>query len=301
MTGGLGELFPHGGGIPSRERWPALAADLEEACGVPLGAVSYTWREGAPSMALLLGPGDSLRRSGGGDIRLTQDPASGYPCAVYLPRGCDLRDSEKKWPLVFFFHGIGERGEDPALLLRLGLPQYLAEGGALEAIVVAPQCPPGSHWVENPAEGERLRAFLPRAMDRLPVDRDRVYLTGLSMGGRCCWQTALAMPDTFAAMAVICGRTTDYRLTCLRDMPIWMFHGVEDATTSFDNIHRLVPALLESGHRYCKLTVYPRDGHAIWDQVYAQAVLYDWLLEQRLSKNRACAARRGGARQAGQP
>src|SRR5699024_2546185 len=105
-----GELFPHGGGIPSRERWPALAADLEEACGAPLGAVSYTWREGAPSMALLLGPGDSLCRSGGGDIRLTQDPASGYPCAVYLPRGCDLRDSEKKWPLVFFFHGIGERG-----------------------------------------------------------------------------------------------------------------------------------------------------------------------------------------------
>ena len=64
MTGGLGELFPHGGGIPGRERWPALTADLEEACGAPLGAVSYTWREGAPSMALLLGTASAAAGEG---------------------------------------------------------------------------------------------------------------------------------------------------------------------------------------------------------------------------------------------
>lgn len=296
MTTALGQLFPDSENIPSKERWEELTDCLGEECGVSVDEVSYTWRNGEPSLTLSMGHRDNCRASGKGTLQMMTDEESGYPCVVYLPQGCDLQERGKKWPLVFFFHGIGERGSDPAFLLRNGLPRYLADGGKLEAIVVAPQCPLNSHWADEPMELERLRCFLPRMMERFPVDRDRTYLTGLSMGGRCCWKVALAMPDTFASMAVICGRTTDYNLDSIRDMPIWMFHGVQDATTSFDNINRLLPPLLKSGHRYCKLTVYPHDGHAIWDKVYDQAILYDWLLEQRLSENRNFAARRGGAR-----
>ena len=288
----LRELVPRGGNIPSKDQWTDIAGQLGEEGGGPLRQVTYTWRDGQTSMELLLGSEEPRPANGRGEIRLVRRGEEEYPYALYVPRGYDPGDRRKKWPLVFFFHGIGERGDDPAIVLRHGLLRHLAEGGALDAIVVAPQCPADSHWADAPVELEKLRRFLPQMMEKLPVDKDKVYLTGLSMGGRCCWKLALAMPDTFAAMAVICGRTTNYEFQVIRDMPLWMFHGVQDSTPSFDNIGLILPRLLESGHRYYKLTVYPQGGHAVWAETYARAALYNWLLDQSLSENRAFAAAR---------
>lgn len=282
----LGCLTPCGGKIPAKERWPAIAGRLSEACGAPLSEVTYAWQDGQMSLELLFGPADRRRSAGGGALRLVSGGETVYPYVLYVPRGYDPGDPAKKWPLIFFFHGIGERGRDPAAVLRNGLPRYLAEGGGLDAIVVAPQCPEESHWADAPEELEKLRRFLPHMIETLPADRDRIYVTGLSMGGRCAWKLALAMPGIFAAMAVVCGRTESRDLQTIRDLPLWMFHGVEDGTTSFDNVERIFPRLLESGHRRGRLTVYPYGGHAIWEEVYGRASLYDWLLARSLSESR---------------
>ena len=85
--------------------------------------------------------------------------------------------------------------------------------------------------------------------EKYNIDTNRMYLTGLSMGGRCTWKLALAMPDTFAAIAVVCGRTNTYEFETIADMPIWMFHGVKDDTVSFDNINKILPVLEEKNHR----------------------------------------------------
>lgn len=247
--------------------------------------IHYTWKNGICARSVWMGPADDCFVTSEGTVRcVTDDPEYSY--VLHLPRDYDPTDG-KKWPLVFFFHGIGERGDDPQVLFNKALPEYLLRGGRLDAIMVAPQCPAGSHWVENPGELEKLSRFVPRMLETYPADEDRVYLTGLSMGGRCCWKLALAMPDTFAAAAIVCGRTIDYDLQEIIRMPIWMFHGTLDEITPFFNINRVLSKLSEYGHRYYKLTVYPRLGHAVWQESYAKRELYHWLLAQSRSNNAA--------------
>lgn len=290
----LEELEPHLGNVPEKEQWRDIAKRLGEENGKTLHEVTYTWKSGQMSMEILLGESDKRQTPGTGRIHLVKDGEL-YPYAVFFPQGYDAGDVNRKWPLICFFHGIGERGNDPALLLREGLPRQLAQGCGVDALVIAPQCPEDSHWADREAELDKLRQFLPEIIEKYPVDTDRIYLTGLSMGGRCTWKVALAMPNLFAAMVVVCGRTTDYNLEAIRDIPLWMFHGVNDETTSFDHINRILPCLMESQHRYYKLSVYPNIGHTVWDEAYTHIGLYDWLLTQRLSRNRAFAADRQDA------
>lgn len=286
----LEELQPHLGNVPRKERWREIARQLEED-GKPLHEVTYTWRSGQLSLEVLFGAADKRQVPGTSRIHLVKNGEL-YPYAVFYPQGYDAQEPGRKWPLIFFFHGIGERGNDPAILLREGLPYELAQGSGVDALVIAPQCPADSHWADEASELEKLRRFLPAMIQKFPVDPDRIYLTGLSMGGRCAWKVALAMPDTFAAMAVACGRVTDYEFENIRDMPLWMFHGVNDDTTPFDNINKILPRLMESQHRYYKLSVYPSVGHTVWKEAYTHMGLYDWLLTQRLSQNRGFAAHR---------
>ena len=94
--------------------------------------------------------------------------------------------------MIYFFHGIGERGDDLNVLLPYGVLRYLGNGGKLDAIVIAPQCPAESHWADTNAEVEKLDDFVPEMTAKYNIDTDRMYLTGLSMGGRCTWKLALA-------------------------------------------------------------------------------------------------------------
>lgn len=287
----LEELQPQEGNIPPKERWEEISRRWVQESGWHLQRVTYTWRDGLVSMGVLEGEEEPRQVSGTSRIHLVKSGEL-YPYAVFFPQGYEKQDPGRTWPLIFFFHGFGERGCDPAILLREGLPRELVQGSGVDALVIAPQCPAGSHWVEEETELEKLRRFLPAMIEKYPVDPDRVYLTGLSMGGRCTWKVALAMPGRFAAMAVACGRTTDYNLEPIRDMPLWIFHGVKDATTSFDNVNRILPRLAESGHRCYKLSVYPEIGHKVWNAAYTHMGLYDWLLSQRLSQNQKWAADR---------
>ena len=286
----LEELQPRLGNVPRKERWQEIAKRME-ADGKSLHEVTYTWNEGELSLEVGLGAGDKRLVPGTSRIHLVKNGEL-YPYAVFYPQGYDAQEPGRKWPLIFFFHGIGERGDDPAILLREGLPYELAQGRGVDALVIAPQCPADSHWADQEDELIKLRRFLPAMMEKYPVDPDRIYITGLSMGGRCAWKVALDMPDTFAAMVVACGRTSESDLGAIRDMPLWMFHGVNDSTTSFDNINAILPRLQASQHRHYKLSVYPQVGHNVWGEAYTHMGVFDWLLTQRRSRNREFAAGR---------
>ncbi len=284
----FGMLYPEDGTIPRSkdlvEYVQALADNTPR-----ISQINYTWINGRASMEVLAGTYDEFHTYTAPEespMELVYNESEYYNYVLYLPDGYDPADTQTKWPVIFFFHGIGERGDDLSRLLPYGVLRYLGNGGKLDAIVIAPQCPESSHWADTNEEVERLDDFVPEMTAKYNIDTNRMYLTGLSMGGRCTWKLALAMPDTFAAIAVICGRTDTYEFETLQNMPIWMFHGVQDGTVSFNNITKnILPVLEEKEHRYYKLTIFPTMSHEIWNTVYDRTDIYDWLLSQSLSNN----------------
>jgi predicted peptidase len=120
-------------------------------------------------------------------------------------------------------------------------------------------------------------------MDKYKVDKQRVYLTGVSLGGYGTWSMARRFPDYFAAIVPICGGGSRSRLERLKNMPIWVFHGAKDETVSIKESERMVDALkaLDGNVRF---TVYPETGHDAWTETYNNPKLYEWLLEQKRSK-----------------
>lgn len=283
----FGSLFPKDGNIPKKKEIVKIVRELS-GDAKRITEITYTWKSGKASMEVLSGNRDLYDAGEAPEdnpLQLVYGESQWYNYVLYLPEGYDPADTEKKWPVIYFFHGIGEIGSDLNELLSYGVLSYLQKGGKLDAIVIAPQCPEGSHWADTDVEEGRLKQFVPEMQEKYNIDADRMYLTGLSMGGRCTWKLALAMPNTFAAIAVVCGRTNTYEFETIQNMPIWMFHGVQDSTVSFDNISKILPVLDEKQHRYYKLTIYPEMSHSIWGTVYEREDVYQWLLEQSLTNN----------------
>lgn len=201
---------------------------------------------------------------------------------LWLPDGYD--DAERPWPLIMFLHGRGERGDDVTDVARQGLPRRLADGLTLPAIVAAPQCPELSDWTLH---DDDVLALVDELSATYTVDPDRVYLTGLSMGGRGAWRLAATHPERWAALATICGRRPDAvrRLPDaqpLVGMPIWVFHGAKDDVVPISESQELVDALREYGAEI-RFTVYPDAGHDSWTAAYADPQLYEWLFAQKRS------------------
>lgn len=284
----FGALYPQDGTIPRSKDLVELVQKLAD--NTPrISEINYTWKNGRVSMEVLAGTYDECHEyevPEESPLQLVYNESEFYNYVLYLPEGYDPADTETKWPVIYFFHGIGEIGDDLTKLLPYGVLRYLGNGGKLDAIVIAPQCPVNSHWADHDKEEEKLVQFVPEMTAKYNIDTDRMYLTGLSMGGRCTWKLALAMPETFAAIAVVCGRTNTYEFETIQNMPIWMFHGAQDATVSFNNITKnILPVLEEKEHRYYKLTVFPTMSHEIWNTVYDRADVYEWLLSQSLTNN----------------
>jgi predicted peptidase len=115
------------------------------------------------------------------------------------------------------------------------------------------------------------------------VDRDRVYLTGLSMGGFGTWDLAAAHPEKFAAIAPICGGGNPQNAKKLARLPIWVFHGAKDPTVPIERSREMVEALKAAGANV-KFTVYPEAQHDSWTETYNNPEFYQWLLEQKRGK-----------------
>jgi predicted peptidase len=199
---------------------------------------------------------------------------------LYTPK--DYQVSEKELPLVLFLHGIGERGTDLELVKLFGIPKEIEEGVDFPFLVVSPQCPEDTIWAN---ELDALYALLENIIEKYQVDRSRIYLTGLSMGGNGSWHLAAAYPSMFAAVVPICGWSDPLlgfpeRIKVLRDVPVWAFHGAEDEVIPLQRSQELVD-VLKANQGDVKFTVFPNTPHDSWTQTYENPELYEWLLQQK--------------------
>lgn len=201
--------------------------------------------------------------------------------SLYLPSSYEL-SGDKTWPVVFFLHGAGERGNDLTLLAKQGLVRQASQGQEFPFILVAPQCPENQTWDRNL---DHLDGLFQEILDRYAVERERIYLTGLSMGGYGTWHWASRHPHAFAALAPICGGTMPLlgfpqRVTALKHVPIWVFHGEDDEVVPIVRSEELVLELEKVGAPV-RFTRYPGVGHNSWDPAYQDAAFIPWLLQQR--------------------
>ena len=194
---------------------------------------------------------------------------------LFLPDG--YANSDKPWPLILFLHGAGESGHDLAKVKIHGPPKIVESKTDFPFIVVSPQSP-GRGW--NP---DALKGLLDDILANYRVDHDRVYLTGLSMGGYGAWTLAAAYPDYFAAVVPICGGGDPAEATKLKDLPIWVFHGAKDEAVPLRRSQEMVDALKAAGSDV-KFTVYPDAHHDSWTETYDNPELYKWLMSHQRGK-----------------
>jgi protein-S-isoprenylcysteine O-methyltransferase Ste14/predicted esterase len=192
---------------------------------------------------------------------------------LYLPSAYEKQD--KNWPLMLFLHGAGERGTNINLVKTHGPPKLIASGEHFPFIVVSPQCPRGQRWSIF-----ELDALINEICERYRVDKDRIYVTGLSMGGYGTWNLAQKFPHRFAAIAPICGAGDPEMAYVIKDLPIWIFHGAKDKTVPIARSQQMVDALKKAGANV-KFTVYPEAGHDSWTMTYENPELYNWFLQHK--------------------
>ena len=194
---------------------------------------------------------------------------------LYLPKDYEKQAS---WPLMLFLHGAGERGDDLEVVKKHGPPKLIAAGKEFPFIVISPQCPKDRWW--EPIE---LVALLDEISGKHKVDPDRIYVTGLSMGGFGSWRLAAYAPDRLAAIAPICGGGESYWAKQFVHLPVWAFHGAKDTGVPLERSQEMFEALKKNGGDP-KLTIYPDAGHDSWTATYDNPEFYEWLLARKRAK-----------------
>lgn len=194
---------------------------------------------------------------------------------LYLPKDYETKN---KFPLLLFLHGAGERGNDLQLVKKHGPPKLIEEGKEFPFIVVSPQCPLNKRW-----DTQDLIALLNYMIENYKVDVNRIYVTGLSMGGNGTWRLAAEIPDRLAAIIPICGWGDPFAVCMMGKLPVWAFHGAKDQVVPVSASEELVERLKSCGGDV-KLTVYPEANHDSWTETYNNPEIYEWLLNQSLDK-----------------
>ena len=181
---------------------------------------------------------------------------------------------------MIFLHGAGERGEDLDIVSRHGYMKHVRESGReYPFIFIAPQCPIEKYWG---CYTESLLAFIDDVCKRLPIDEERVYLTGLSMGGTGTWMLAMADSERFAAIAPICGSGIYWNGAALRKTPVMVYHGDLDDIVPLHNSIDMIKSVNRNGGK-AEIKILYGVGHNAWDAAYEGDELYTWLLSHKKS------------------
>jgi predicted peptidase len=211
---------------------------------------------------------------------------------IYIPKDID---PEKRYPLVLFFHGAGERGNDNSRQLIHGAQDILAYTKTSEtpAIIIAPQCPEGQQWVNTPwsALSHTMPAkpsksmqlaidLLNESIKTLPMDKNQVYAAGLSMGGFGTWDIIQRYPDLFAAAIPVCGGGDIAQAPNLTKLPIWAFHGGADTTVKTVRSRDMIDAIKKAGGKP-KYTEYEGVGHDAWSRTFSNDDVMNWMFSQK--------------------
>jgi len=208
------------------------------------------------------------------------------------------KDSTKKYPLILFLHGAGERGNDNEKHIIHIKELFLDSENRknYNAFVIAPQCPNEKKWVEVdwslkkhdmpelPSEPMRLTMdLIDSLIASYPIDTNKIYITGLSMGGFGTWDAIARYPNKFAAAIPICGGGDEKTAKTIKDIPIWAFHGSADHVVMTDRTRNMINAIRAVGGKPL-YTEYKGIGHGSWFKTYKEPTLLEWLFAQ--SKNK---------------
>lgn len=229
--------------------------------------------------------GPSYRNNLEGDVLSNKVSISGliphysdiYKTGFYLYTPEEIiKNPETKLPLVIHFHGANARGNGKEQLIRVkrhGLRTLIKKAEEYNFFVLAPQA-----WSDYPVN---LEYIIQDLLKEYQIDENKIYLTGVSMGGNGTWGYSLTHLDQLAAIVPICSNyyLTDVQAKGFDSLPIWVFHGANDLDASVTFANKNVNRIKKI-NRNIKYTVYEREGHAIWDKVYETNELYEWMLKQ---------------------
>ena len=202
---------------------------------------------------------------------------------LFLPTNYEEQAQSDGAPLMLFLHGMGERGNTAETVTRVkahGPPRLLdnpAFAGNFPCVTISPQCKDGFAW--SPAQ---LMLLLDHIEKNYKIDKNRIYVTGLSMGGFGTWMCVNEAPRRFAAAAPICGGAKPEWAEKMTDTPIWTFHGSRDSVVVPTLSERIVDAVRKAGGRKILLTMYEGEGHDSWTRTYNNQLLFDWMFQQSL-------------------
>lgn len=202
----------------------------------------------------------------------------------------------RKYPLVIFLHGSGERGNDNEAQLKWGVMNFATDEAMAQypALVIAPQCPANQGWsnfsdrrksddirlLNTPSKPMELVIQLIHKLSKeLPVDTTRIYITGLSMGGFGTFDAIERYPDLFAAAVPVCGGGDITKAESIKHIPIWIFHGAEDTAVDPKFSLDMVSALTKAG-AHPGFTQYPEVGHFSWLAAYSDPLMMAWMFRQ---------------------
>lgn len=197
---------------------------------------------------------------------------------VYLPEGYEDQP-DKTWPLIFFLHGYGDRGDNVFLLAKASPLMFIREQGPLPFIIVASLLNKSQDYPSFPEA--YMDGVLAEVQTGYRVDPRRIYVTGLSMGGEATYRFALYRPDAFAAIAVLSGyhyNSDPLDMKAIKDLPVWAIHGANDTVIPLVMGKSPVQALEEAGGNV-RFTVLEGHDHDTWTDTYSDPKFYDWLLE----------------------
>lgn len=204
----------------------------------------------------------------------------------FLPNGYK-KSGANAWPLMLFLHGAGERGTNVDKVAVHGPPKIVKAKKDFPFVLVSPQCPLDHVWRDD-----ELLALLDNIIAKYNIDTNRIYLTGLSMGGFGSWSLGTKYPERFAAIAPICGGGEQIAVmlsgrqkkAALNSLGVWAFHGAKDPVVLLEESQRMTNALMRAGCKDVKLTVYPEASHDSWTQAYNEPEIWNWFLAHSRAK-----------------
>jgi len=243
----------------------------------PLVSLSLLLALTLPAFAENPAPGKQVEQS------LATTDGGSIPYLLYLPK--DYSATGIKVPFMLFLHGRGESDGPLSVVAKWGPPRRLAAGEQMKYLVVSPQCPRASAWNRDDQQ-KRLLELLAHIKKTYNIDDDRIYLTGLSMGGFGSWRLAADHPEMFAAVAPVCGAGDPTKAANLVKLPVWAWHGTEDTAVKFEKSVEMVEAIKAAGGAKVRFTSLEHIGHFSWQAAYQSQDLYQWFDQQKASQNK---------------